>query len=49
MADVSEDMDTHDLKSLTFLLRDTLPKHKLQNIQVSSAGTFHLMGLLTVV
>ncbi|XP_057192091.1 CASP8 and FADD-like apoptosis regulator isoform X1 [Triplophysa rosa] len=33
MADVSEDMDTHDLKSLTFLLRDTLPKHKVQNIQ----------------
>ncbi len=34
MADVSEDMDTEDLKSLTFLLRGTLPKHKLENVQV---------------
>ncbi|XP_051564999.1 CASP8 and FADD-like apoptosis regulator isoform X2 [Myxocyprinus asiaticus] len=33
MDDVSEDMDTEDLKSLTFLLRDTLPKHKLENVQ----------------
>ncbi|XP_052004924.1 CASP8 and FADD-like apoptosis regulator [Xyrauchen texanus] len=33
MADVSEDMDTEDLKSLTFLLRGTLPKHKLENVQ----------------
>ncbi|XP_055072027.2 CASP8 and FADD-like apoptosis regulator isoform X2 [Misgurnus anguillicaudatus] len=33
MADVSEDMDTDDLKSLTFLLRDILPKHKLENVQ----------------
>uniref|UniRef100_A0A8C2CHF6 CASP8 and FADD-like apoptosis regulator n=1 Tax=Cyprinus carpio TaxID=7962 RepID=A0A8C2CHF6_CYPCA len=31
MADVSEDMDTENLKSLTFLLRGTLPKHKLEN------------------
>lgn len=34
MADVSEDMDTENLKSLTFLLRGTLPKHKLENVQV---------------
>ncbi len=34
MTDVSEDMDTEDLRSLTFLLRDTLPKHKLENVQV---------------
>ncbi len=34
MADVSEDMDTEDLRSLTFLLRDTLPKQKLENVQV---------------
>ncbi|RXN07094.1 CASP8 and FADD-like apoptosis regulator isoform X2 [Labeo rohita] len=33
MADVGEDMDTEDLKSLTFLLRGTLPKHKLENVQ----------------
>uniref|UniRef100_A0A671MXK8 CASP8 and FADD-like apoptosis regulator n=1 Tax=Sinocyclocheilus anshuiensis TaxID=1608454 RepID=A0A671MXK8_9TELE len=33
MADVSEDMDTEDLKSLKFLLRGTLPKHKLENAQ----------------
>ncbi|KAK7153586.1 hypothetical protein R3I94_007083 [Phoxinus phoxinus] len=33
MADVSEDMDTEDLKSLAFLLRGTLPKHKLENVQ----------------
>uniref|UniRef100_A0A8C2CMA3 CASP8 and FADD-like apoptosis regulator n=1 Tax=Cyprinus carpio TaxID=7962 RepID=A0A8C2CMA3_CYPCA len=33
MADVSEDMDTENLKSLTFLLRGTLPKHKLENVQ----------------
>ncbi|XP_051997818.1 CASP8 and FADD-like apoptosis regulator isoform X2 [Xyrauchen texanus] len=33
MADVSEDISTEDLKSLTFLLRDTLPKHKLENVQ----------------
>ncbi|XP_016318379.1 CASP8 and FADD-like apoptosis regulator isoform X1 [Sinocyclocheilus anshuiensis] len=33
MADVSEDMDTENLKSLTFLLRGTLPKHKLDNVQ----------------
>ncbi|KAL1268270.1 hypothetical protein QQF64_033633 [Cirrhinus molitorella] len=33
MADVSEDMDTDDLKSLTFLLRGTLPKQKLENVQ----------------
>lgn len=33
MCDVSEEMDTEDLKSLIFLLRDTLPKHKLQNVQ----------------
>ncbi|XP_026074225.1 CASP8 and FADD-like apoptosis regulator isoform X1 [Carassius auratus] len=33
MADVSEDMDTEDLKSLAFLLRGTLPKHKLENAQ----------------
>ncbi|XP_077088278.1 CASP8 and FADD-like apoptosis regulator isoform X2 [Siphateles boraxobius] len=33
MADVSEDMDTEDLKSLAFLLRGTLPKQKLENVQ----------------
>ncbi|XP_067300972.1 CASP8 and FADD-like apoptosis regulator isoform X2 [Pseudorasbora parva] len=33
MADLSEDMDTEDLKSLAFLLRDTLPKQKLENVQ----------------
>ncbi|XP_016119492.1 CASP8 and FADD-like apoptosis regulator [Sinocyclocheilus grahami] len=33
MADVSEDMGTEDLKSLKFLLRGTLPKHKLENAQ----------------
>ncbi|XP_051762657.1 CASP8 and FADD-like apoptosis regulator isoform X2 [Ctenopharyngodon idella] len=33
MADVSEDMDSEDLKSLAFLLRDTLPKQKLENVQ----------------
>ncbi|XP_052421098.1 CASP8 and FADD-like apoptosis regulator [Carassius gibelio] len=33
MADVSEDMDTENLKSLAFLLRGTLPKHKLENVQ----------------
>uniref|UniRef100_A0A8C1GGP6 CASP8 and FADD-like apoptosis regulator n=1 Tax=Cyprinus carpio TaxID=7962 RepID=A0A8C1GGP6_CYPCA len=33
MADVSEDMDTEDLKSLAFLLRGTLPEHKLENVQ----------------
>ncbi|XDV31204.1 hypothetical protein PO909_033950 [Leuciscus waleckii] len=33
MAEVSEDMDTEDLKSLAFLLRDTLPKQKLENVQ----------------
>lgn len=34
MADVSEDMDSEDLKSLAFLLRDILPKQKLENVQV---------------
>ncbi|KAG1941234.1 CASP8 and FADD-like apoptosis regulator [Pimephales promelas] len=33
MADVSEDMDAEDLKSLSFLLRGTLPKQKLENVQ----------------
>ncbi|XP_073701124.1 CASP8 and FADD-like apoptosis regulator [Garra rufa] len=33
MADVGEDMDTEDLKSLKFLLRGTLPKQKLENVQ----------------
>ncbi|XP_043105107.1 CASP8 and FADD-like apoptosis regulator [Puntigrus tetrazona] len=33
MADVGEDMDSEDLKSMMFLLKGTLPQKKLENVQ----------------